>query len=128
MSRSVQSQYSFLHLLYTTTDIQRKALLKSITDKQLQALCEIVLNIYKRTVKISGYLVKKILPFKREIITVINKQVSLSNKKAALIKFRSILPIILKPVLSLIKNGKGNGHDGERKVQLSNGNMPGQQE
>lgn len=112
MSRSVQSQYSFLHLLYSTTDIQRKALLKTITDRQLQALCEIVLNIYKRTVKISGYMVKKILPFKREIIAVINKQVSPSKKKAALIKFRSILPIIIKPVLSLIKNGQGNDHDG----------------
>ena len=116
MSRRVQLQYSFLHLLYTTNDTQRIALIKSITVKQLQVLCEIVFNIYKRTVKISRYFVKKLVPFKREILTLINRQTSLSLKKVALIKLRSVLQIILKPVLSLINNGTGTGTDGKREI------------
>ena len=64
MSRCVQLQYSFLLLVYTTNDIQRIALIKLITVKQLQVLCEIVFNIYKRTIKSSRYFTKKLLPFK----------------------------------------------------------------
>lgn len=119
MSRRVQSQYSFLHLLYTTNDIQRTALIKSITAKQLQVLCEIVLNIYRRTVKISRYFVKKLVPFKREILTLINRQTTFSKKKIVLIKLRSVLQIILRPVLSLFNNGTGTGIDGKREIRGS---------
>ena len=128
MSRRVQSQYSFLHLLCSTTDIQRKALLKSITHKQLVTLCEIVYNLYKRTIKISKYFVKKIVPFKSEILTLINKQANLSKKKAALIKLRSILPIILKPVFSLINNGSGTSIDGKGEIRHSDEDLSDQQE
>ena len=119
MSRRVQSQYSFLHLLYTTSHIQKIALIKSITAKQLQVLCETALNIYRRTIKVSRYFVKKLVPFKREILTLINRQASLSKKKAALIKLRSVLPIIIKSVLSLISNGEGTSVDGERQIRHS---------
>lgn len=119
MSRSVQSEYSFLHLLYTTNDIQRIALIKSITAKQLQVLCEIVLNVYRRTVKITRYFVKKLVPFKREILTLINRTSSFSKKKIALVKLRSILQIILRPVLSLLNNGTGIGIDGKREIRCS---------
>ena len=128
MSRRVHSQSSFLHLLCSTTDIQKKALLKSITGKQLETLCEIVYNIYKRTVKISHYFVKKLVPFKREIVTLISRKASLSKKKAALVRLRPILPIILKPVLFLIKNGTGIGTDGKREIRHSKQTVPDQQE
>ena len=120
MSRLVRSQSAFLNLLYSTSDLQRKALLKTITTKQLNALCEIIYNIYKRTVKLSQYFVKKLVPFKAEILTLINKRVSEAKKKATLIKLRTILPIVLKPVLSLINNGTRANIDGKREIPGSN--------
>ena len=119
MSRRVQSEYSVLHLLYTTNDIQRIALIKSITAKQLQVLCEIVLNVYRRIVKITRYFVKKLVPFKREILTLIDRTSSFSKKKIALVKLRSILQIILRPVLTLFNNGTGIGIDGKREIRCS---------
>ena len=119
MSQCVQSQYSVLHLLYTTNAIQRIALIKSITVKQLQVLCEIAFNIYKSKIKNSHYFAKKRLPFKREILTLINRQAGLTKKKVALIKLRSVLQIILKPVLFLIKNGTGINEGVDRGVPHS---------
>ena len=128
MSRRVQSHYSFLHLVCLTIDTQKKALLKSITNKQLETLCEVVYNIYKRTIKISKYFVNKLVPFKREILTLINKRASLTKKKAAVVKLRSVLPIILKPVLSLIKDGTGISSDGKREIRHTDEIMSEQQE
>lgn len=59
------------------------------------------------------------MPFQKEILTLINKKASLSKKKAALIKLRSVLPILLKPVLSLMKDGTGTSFDGKREIRHS---------
>ena len=107
MIRLVRSQSAFLTLLFYTNDLQRKALLNTVTGEQLNALCEIVYNIYKRTVKLSQYFVKQLLPFKKDILKLIDKRLSEAQKKVALIRLRSKLTIILKPILALInKDGK----------------------
>ena len=84
-----------------------------MTGEQLNALCEIVYNIYKRTVKLSQYFVKQLVPFKKDILKLIDKRLSEAQKKVALIrlfikaKIRAKLTIILKPILALInKDGK----------------------
>ena len=43
-----------------------------------------------------------------------------AKKKATLIKLRTILPIVLKPVLSLINNGTRANIDGKREIPGSN--------
>ena len=119
MSRLVRSQSAFLNLLYTTSDLQIKALLKSITTVQLAALCEIIYNVYKGTVKLSQYFVRKLVPFKKEFLKLINKRLSEAQKKVSLIKLRSVLPIVLKPVISMINNGTRISTAGEREIRHS---------
>ena len=119
MSRLVRSQSAFLNLLCTTSDLQKKALLKSITTVQLAALCEIIYNVYKGTVELSQYFVRKLVPFKKEFLKLINKRLSEAQKKVSLIKLRSVLPIVLKPVISMINNGTRISTAGEREIRHS---------
>ena len=119
MSRLVRSQSAFLNLLCTTSDLQKKALLKSITTVQLAALCEIIYNVYKGTVKLSQYFVRKFVPFKKEFLKLINKRLSEAQKKVSLIKLRSVLPIVLKLVISMINNGTRISTAGVRDIRHS---------
>lgn len=129
MSRLVRSQSAFLTLLYSTNNLQRKALLKTVPTKQLNALCKIFYNVYKRMVKLSQYFVKQLVPFKKEILNIVNKRLCASQKKTALIRLRSKLPILLKPVLALIdKDGTRTCTVGEREIPDSNEILPGGEE
>ena len=73
MNRTVQTQISFPGLPQSTSVKQRKALLQTLTKDQFHALCEIILNVYKGSVPVSDYYVKKLFPFKRSIQMMTNK-------------------------------------------------------
>jgi len=53
MSRLIEDQGHYLQLLQSTSKLQRKALLTTITKPQLKALCEITHNVLKGTVELS---------------------------------------------------------------------------
>ena len=53
MSRLIEDQGHYLQLLQSTSKLQRKALLMTITKPQLKALCEITHNVLKGTVVLS---------------------------------------------------------------------------
>ena len=103
MSRAVRMQMPFLELLQATSIKQRKALLKTLTKHQFHALCEIIINVYKGNVPVSNYYVKKLFPFKRSIQMVADKRVSPQRKKKILAVKHVIIPWVLKPVLSMMK-------------------------
>ena len=103
MSRAVQMQIPFLELLQGTSAKQRKALLQTLTRDQFHALCEVVLNVYKGNVPVSNYYVKKLLPFKRSIQLLADKHVCPNRKKKILALKYAIIPWVLKPVLSTLK-------------------------
>ena len=103
MSRAVQMQVPFLELLQGTSAKQRKALLQTLTRDQFHALCEIVINVYKGNVPVSNYYVKKLLPFKRSFQLLADKHVCPNRKKKILALKHAIIPWVLKPVLSMLK-------------------------
>ena len=103
MSRAVQIQVPFLELLQATSVKQRKALLNTLTKDQFHALCEVIINVYKGNVPVSNYYVKKLFPFKRSIQMVADKHVSTKRKKKILTVKHAIIPWVLKPVLSMLK-------------------------
>lgn len=114
MSRAVQTQIPFLELVQSTSVKQRKALLQTLTKDQFYALSEIILNVYKGTVPVSDYYVKKLLPFKRSIQMMTQKHVSGKRKKKLLVTKHAMLPLLIKPVLSMLKEGPDeNGLDSE---------------
>ena len=103
MSRAVRMQIPLLELLQATSIKQRKALLQTLTKDQFNALCEIIINVYKRNVPVSNYYMKKLFPFKRSIQMVADKRVSPQRKKKILAVKHAIIPWVLKPVLSMLK-------------------------
>lgn len=103
MSRSVRMQMPFLELLQATSVKQRKALLQTLTKDQFHALCEVIINVYKGSVPVSNYYVKKLFPFKRSIQMLADNHVSPKRKKKILAVKHIIIPWVLKPVLSILK-------------------------
>lgn len=49
VSHLITSNAAFLKMLYSADPKQRKALLKTMTENQQQALCEVIFNVYKGT-------------------------------------------------------------------------------
>lgn len=116
MSRAVQMQIPFLELLQATSAKQRKALLQTLTRDQFHALCEVVINVYKGNVPVSNYYVKKLFPFKRSIQLLADKHVCPNRKKKILALKHDIIPWVLKPVLSMLKEEPAdNALDSERE-------------
>lgn len=116
MSRAVQMQIPFLELLQATSAKQRKALLQTLTRDQFHALCEVVINVYKGNVPVSNYYVKKLFPFKRSIQLLADKHVCPNRKKTILALKHDIIPWVLKPVLSMLKEEPAdNALDSERE-------------
>ena len=103
MSRAVQVQIPFLELLQTTSIKQRKTLLQTLTKDQSHAVCKVILNVYKGNVPVSNYYVKKLFPFKRSIQMFTDKRVSPKRKKKILAIKHIIIPWVIKPVLSMLK-------------------------
>lgn len=63
MSHLVTSNASSLEVLYSADPKQRKALLKTMTENQQQALCEVILNVYKGTFPLSKYYIRRLSPY-----------------------------------------------------------------
>lgn len=51
----VTSNVAFLKMLYSAGLKQRKALLKTVTENQQQALCEVIFNVYKEAFPLTKY-------------------------------------------------------------------------
>lgn len=62
MSHLVTSNAAFLKTLYSADPKQRKALLKTMTEPQQQALCEVILNVYQGTFPLTKYYIKRLSP------------------------------------------------------------------
>lgn len=104
MSLLVTSNASFIRILYSASPKQRKALLKTMTENQQQALCEVILNVYKGTFPLSKYYIKRLRPYQSTIHSLSSKKVKKSLKRKILLENHFILPIIIKPALSVLKN------------------------
>ena len=74
MSRLIEDQGHYLQLLQSTSKLQRKALLTTITKPQLKALCEITHNVLKGTVELSPS-EKKTLKRYKKILTLLGKKI-----------------------------------------------------
>ena len=96
-------QKPFLELLQATSVKQRKALLYTLTKDKFHALCAVIVNVYKGFVPVRTHYVKKLFPFKKSIQMVADKHVSTKRKKNILTVKLAIIPWVLKPVLSMLK-------------------------
>lgn len=85
MSRLLEDQRYFLHLLRTTNKDQRKALLNTIDKSQLKALSEIAHNVIKGTIVLTPSEKAKLKRFKK-IIAILGRKSSTRKERLRVLR------------------------------------------
>lgn len=101
-SRRIARQTPFLRLLYSCPPSQRKSLIQYVTNEQLAALSQIALNILRGNIPITRAYKKKLKQYKEVIRSLASRRVSRTRKKQALLKFHSVIPLLIKPAIQLL--------------------------
>jgi len=101
MSGRIRQHATFLRLLQESTPRQRKAVIESITNTQLDALSQLILNIVQGNIPVTDSYIKKLKRYKDIIHSLATRKVSRVKKRDALIKLQRLLPFLLKPTLPL---------------------------
>ena len=102
MSNILQRNGAFIRLLYECPPRQRKSLIQYITDDQLRALSQIALNVLQGNVPITDSYKKKLKRYKDVIRSLASRQISKARKRRALLKFHTVVPLLIKPALLLL--------------------------
>lgn len=102
MSNILQRNGAFIRLLYECPPRQRKSLIQYITDDQLRALSQIALNVLQGNVPITDSYKKKLKRYKDVIRSLASRQISKARKRRALLKFHTVVPLLIKPALPLL--------------------------
>jgi len=101
MSGRIKQHTRFLRLLQESTTRKRKALIESITNTQLDALSQLILNIVQGNILVTDAYIKKLKCYKDIIHSLATRKVC-RVKRDALIKLQRLLSFILKPALLLL--------------------------
>lgn len=70
-----------------------------MTETHQQGLCEVILNVVKGT-----YYIKRLSPHQQVIHKLSSKTVKKSVKRKLLLQQNTIIPILIKPALSVLNN------------------------
>lgn len=81
MSKRLQVNQPFLHLLARSSAKRRKSLLKQATKEELTSLFEICLNILRGHLPLSPHMHKKLERERQTLRTLADKKISLQRKK-----------------------------------------------
>lgn len=100
--RRIAQQTAFLKLLHMCPARQRKALIQYVTDEQLEVLFQIAFNILQRNVPMNDVHKKKMKRYRVVIRSLCNLRVSKARKRQSLLRFDSLIPYLIKPVLHLL--------------------------
>ena len=102
MSARLKRNWEMLKLLLSVKPGQRKAILLNSTDDLLLAICEIVDNVLRGTVKLNANQRKKLHQYKKVMRDMASKTISKKRKKELVAQKGGFLPIILAPALGLL--------------------------
>ena len=91
-----------LNVLRSVKPHQRKAILLTSTDDLLLAICEIVDNVLRGTVKLNASQRKKLQRYKKVMREMASKSMSKKKKKNAVSQHGGFLPLILAPALGVL--------------------------
>ena len=99
MSRVVKKHWSYFQLLMTTTSkLQRRQLLETITNDQLRALTEIVVNLLQSVLPLTPSNRNKLKKHRQVIRQLGDRTISLKKKKELLCRQGSVITLLLKSV------------------------------
>lgn len=100
----MRKHIALFEVVVQSTDFQRLALLKTLTDKQIRAILEVIYNVLKGTCPIDSKEKKKLNLHKSALRRLVSSDLNLKQRQRLLIKHRDILPSLLKPVLRMFDN------------------------
>ena len=103
MSARLKRNWDLLKVLKAASPSQRKAILLTSNDDLILAICEIVDNVLRGTVKLSSHQKNKLKQYKKAMRYTAAHNVSKKNKRKVLATQRGgFLPLILAPALTLV--------------------------
>lgn len=91
------------HLLVEASNLQRKALVKTMTVEQLHAVTEAIFNVLRGVCPIKKKDKTTLTAYKDNIRRLVSNSLTSKQRKRLLNKHVTILPILLKPVLRHFK-------------------------
>ena len=99
MSQLIRKHFDYIRLLITTASrTQRKALLKTITNDQLKAVVEIVVNLLNKVIPISPRDKSKLKSNRRFIRQIADRAITLKKKKDLILRQGGIIVLLLNSV------------------------------
>ena len=103
MSMSVKKQQAFLQVLVTSTRKQVLALIKTMNNQQLNAICEILINIRYGNVPVNDAVKKKLQRKKNIIWELTSKSTGTKLSKTLIEKEVGLIVYIVKLILPQLK-------------------------
>jgi hypothetical protein len=98
----VNENNAFLKALATLPPKQATALVKTAKSRQLDSICEIILNVIKEVIVLPKKLVKKAKKVKKVIRCLAKKTLSKKVRRKLMLKYMAIIRNILQASLPII--------------------------
>jgi len=104
MNEELLKHSKFLSKVCKSDGAKRKQILENASPGELQVLCEILLNIYNRNLKVPKSTITKLLPFKSIIKRLLSKKISSTKRKFLLCQKGGFLPILAPAITALLSS------------------------
>ena len=103
MGLLVKTQLAFLELLATSKRKQARALISTMTKSQLNAICEVLINIRFGNIPVNEKDIKKLQRKKNAIVQLTSKTTGANIRKTLIKKEVALILMIIKSILPKIK-------------------------
>lgn len=104
MSR-IESNVPFLQFLASAKPTQRKEVIRTASDQQVNCLCECALNVLRGKPDLTAREREVLRRHKRLIYTLVDKKVGAKKKKQVLQQSGGFLPALITPIVGAILGG-----------------------
>ena len=104
MGLLVKTQLAFLELLATSERKQAQALISTMTKSQLNAICEVLINIRFGNIAVNEKDIKKLQGKKNAIVQLTSKTTGANVRKTLIEKEVALILMIIKSLLPKIKS------------------------
>ena len=105
MSRQLNTHQHFLHLLKDSSGKQRKALVDSATNSQIDAICSCADNLLSQRIPLSPRARQRLRPYKSAIRVLADRSVSRQRKRRVLNQKGGFIGALLSTVLPTVLGG-----------------------
>ena len=103
----MKKQVTFLRFMLDANKKQRKLIVSSLTDEQLEVIGEIALNIYTGVFPVTKRYLSLLKPYQSHIRLLGSRDVSVKKRRHILIQQRKLIPLLFKPVVDHLKRLNG---------------------